>query len=109
VLCALELYFATRRFESELPIGAKVVMIALADVSRKNLFASGYLPALPAQFFSRVGGWIAAGIDLHGAMHNAGELQCASIADEPRRGPWPKARRNRNILRLEWLLKLAMK
>jgi hypothetical protein len=47
VLCALELYFATRRFERELPICAKVVMIALADVSRKSLFASGYLLALP--------------------------------------------------------------
>lgn len=54
MLCALELYFATRRFERELPICAKVVMIALADVSRKSLSASGYLPALPAQFFSRV-------------------------------------------------------
>ena len=70
MLCALELYFATRRFE--LPIGAKVVMIALPDVGRKNLFAFGYLPALPAQFFSRGGGRIAASIDLHGAMHNAG-------------------------------------
>ena len=63
MLCALEVYFATRRFERELPIGAKVVMIALADVSRKNVFACRYLAA---QFFSRGGGRIAAAIDLHG-------------------------------------------
>jgi AraC-like DNA-binding protein len=55
VLCAIAAaYFATCRLESEVPIYWNVVMIWLAEVSRKNLAESGYLPGLPAQFCSSV-------------------------------------------------------
>ena len=37
-------YFATRRFESCVAIWSNVVTIAFAEVSRKNLLESGYLP-----------------------------------------------------------------
>ena len=48
------LELATRRLESAVPIWLKVVTISDADVSRKNLLESGYLPGLPAQFCSSV-------------------------------------------------------
>ena len=47
-------YLATRSLVRLVPIVLKVVTISLAEVNRKNLLESGYLPALPAQFCSRV-------------------------------------------------------
>src|SRR5438128_2197109 len=53
--CAgVPLYCEIRRLERFVPICWNVVTIWLADVSRKNLLESGYLPGLPAQFFSSV-------------------------------------------------------
>src|SRR5216683_6439104 len=47
------IYLAIRSFDMFVPIVLKVVMISLADVSRKNLLGSG-LPESLAQFCSSV-------------------------------------------------------
>ena len=47
-------YFEMRSCERLVPIALNVVTIWLAEVSRKNLLLSGYLPGLPAQFCSKV-------------------------------------------------------
>src|SRR5262249_26903044 len=47
-------YCATRKLESAVPIWLKVATISFAEVSRKNLSGSGYLPGLPAHLCSSV-------------------------------------------------------